>query len=198
MSNKTSSHPTESSHPTRRISWWDRLRIEWVVWSLDQRLYDLPRKARLAHRREVRQNLLSASSDLGTREALRRLGTSRELAAEYRTAQFGAGPRPHWLAAALFLLTGQLVFTALLGEATSAFADGITAADPHATGSYTWSGIAYLQSSVDYTFVDGHGDWTGGAWTPLAWVLWLGATILIGRLWRVLTNRRRHEQSVAS
>lgn len=178
-----------SSAPST-IGWIDRLRIERVVWLLDQRLYDLPRRARVAHRREVRQNLLSAAPDIGTREAVRRLGTSRDLAAEYRTAEFGSRPRPAWWTAAMFLLTGQLVLTALLAEATNAFAAGIVAADPHATGSYTWSGIAYLQSSVKYTFVDGHGDWAGGAWTPFAWALWAGSTILVGRLWRVLTHRR--------
>jgi hypothetical protein len=71
-----------------------------------------------------------------------------------------------------------------------AFAAGIAAADPHATGTYTWKGIDDLESSVTYTFVDGHGDWVGGAWTPLAWVLWAVATILVGRLWRVVTYRR--------
>jgi hypothetical protein len=177
-----------SAPPT--ITRIDRLRIELVVWTLDQRLYDLPRRSRLAHRREVRQNLLNAAADIGARPALRRLGTSRELAAEYRAAEFGSRPRPAYYTAAIFLLTGQLVFTSLLSEAASAFAAGIAAADPHATGTYTWSGIDFLQSPVSYTFVDGHGDWTGGAWTPLAWVLWAIATILIGRLWRVVTARR--------
>ena len=178
--------PTESS----TVTWLDRLRIERVVWTLDQQLYDLPRRARIAHRREVRQNLLNAAADIGVRPALRRLGSSQRLAAEYRSAEFGDRPRPAWFAAAIFLLAGQLVFTALLAEAASAFADGITAADAHATGSYTWPGIAFLQSTVHYTFVNGHGDWSGGAWTPLAWLLWAVATIMVGRLWRVVTARR--------
>lgn len=172
------------------ITWMDRLGIELVVWMLDQQLYDLPRRSRVAHRREVGQNLLNAADDIGARAALRRLGTSRELAAEYRSVEFGGRPRPAYYTAAIFLLTGQLVFTALLGEAASAFAAGIIAADPHANGTYTWNGIDYLQSTVTYTFVDGHGDWVGGAWTPLAWVLWGDATILTGRLWRVATVRR--------
>jgi hypothetical protein len=82
------------------------------------------------------------------------------------------------------------VFTAVLAEAASAFAAGIAAADPHANGAYIWNGIAYFQSTVTYTFVDGHGDWVGGAWTPLAWVLWAVATILVGRLWRAIKVRR--------
>ena len=44
-----------------RISWFERLRIEWVVWSLDQRLYDLPRRSRIEKRREVRANLITAA-----------------------------------------------------------------------------------------------------------------------------------------
>lgn len=169
-----------------KVSWIDRLRIERVVWVLDQRLYDLPRRSRIAKRREVRQNLLSAAQDIGTRAALGRLGTSAELAAEYLDAELGRGPRQSWIAAALFLFTGQLVLTSLLTDAASSFADGVTAADPSASGTYTWAGISYLQDTVTYTFVDGHGTWVGGAWTPAAWALWIVATILVGRLWRAL------------
>ena len=52
-----------------KLTWSDRLRIERVVWMLDQRLYDIPRESRIAHRREVRLNLLSAAQDIGTRAA---------------------------------------------------------------------------------------------------------------------------------
>ena len=103
-----------------------------------------------------------------------------------------------WFAAATFLLTGQLVLTSLLAEAASAFGDGITAADPDATGTYTWAGIRYLQSSVTYTFVDGEGHSVGGAWTPLAWGLWLAGTVLVGRLWRVASVRRRRRATPAA
>lgn len=177
------------------VTWIDRLRIERVVWMLDQRLYDLPRRSRIEKRREVRQNLLSAAQDIGTSSALGRLGTSAELAAEYLDVELGTGPRHSWIAAALFLLTGQLVLTSLLAEAASAFGDGITAADPHATGRYTWAGISYLQDTVTYTFVDGHGTSVGGAWTPLAWGMWLVATVLVGRLWRALPWWRRSRLS---
>ncbi len=173
------------------VSWLERLRIERVVWMLDQRLYDLPRKSRIAKRREVRANLLSAAHDVGTDAALRNLGNSHALAAEYLSAEFGDGPRPHWVAAATFFLTAQLVFTSMLSEAALAFGDGVTAANPHATGTYAWSGIAYLQDTVTYTFVDGQGQSVGGAWTPLAWAIWFVATVLVGRLWRVTRTWRR-------
>src|SRR5664279_3027641 len=114
----------------RTVSWIDRLRIERVVWALDQRLYDLPRKSRIAKRREVRQNLLTAVMDIGIADALRNLGNSRQLAADYRAAEFGDEARPSWTAAVIFLLTGQLFLTSFLSEAALAFGAGIKAANP--------------------------------------------------------------------
>ena len=179
------------------MTWLDRVRIERVVWTLDQRLYDLPRQSRIAKRREVRDNLRAATVDVGTTDALRNLGNSRQLAAEYRIAEYGDEARPFWLTAALFFLTGSLFFTAFLGEAASAFGDGIKAANPNANGTFTWSGIRYLQDTVTYTFANGKGDSVGGAWTPLAWALWIVATVCVGRLWRVASvwRRRRTQQS---
>ena len=173
------------------VTWIDRLRIERVVWALDQRLYDLPRKSRVANRREVRENLLTAAHDIGTIEAVKRLGNSRQLAAEYLSAEFGEGPRVYWVAAATFAVTAQLLFTWVLGEAASAFGDGITAANPHATGTFTWSGIRYLQDSVTYTFLHGTRSSVGGAWTPLSWAIWSAVIVLVGRLWRAPSRWRR-------
>jgi hypothetical protein len=83
----------------------------------------------------------------------------------------------------------------LLAEAANAFGHGISAADANATGTFTWPGIRYLQDTVNYRFVNGHGSSVGGAWTPLAWAIWLLATILVGRLWRVRFRRRDRRQS---
>jgi len=173
------------------VTWIDRLRIERAVWTLDQRLYDLPRRSRIAKRRELRENLLTASHDIGTSVALRRLGNARQLADDYLSAELGEGPRHSWVAAAVFALTGVFVFTALLTEATLAFGDGISSADPHATGTFTWPGIRYLQSAVTYSFTDGRGDPSGGAMTPLSWAIWIVGTILVGRLWRAVPLGRR-------
>ena len=94
------------------------------------------------------------------------------------------------------LFAGLLVLTSLLSEAALAFSDGIAAADPNATGSFTWRGVPYLQDTVHYTFVNGKVSSVGGAWTPLAWILWLVATVLVGRLWRVAAMwRRRHQNA---
>jgi hypothetical protein len=175
-------------HP---VTWTQRLRIERAVWALDQRLYDLPRRSRVAKRREVRANLLTAAHDVGTTDALRHLGNSRQLAAEYRSAEFGDEARPSWTAAAAFLLVGQFVLTTFLSQAAAAFGDGITATIPHATGTFSWHGIRYLQDTVTYHVVDGKVSSVGGAWTPLAWIIWAVATVLVGRLWRVAPTWRR-------
>ena len=180
---------------THPISWIDKLRIERAVWALDQRLYDLPRRSRIAKRREVRENLLTAASDIGAHDALQNLGGTRELAAEYRNAEFGERPRPSWVAATVFLLTAQLLSTSLLAEAANAFGDGISAADPNASGTFTWRGIRYLQDTVTYTFVNGHGSSVGGAWTSFVWAIWIVATVLVGRLWRVRFRRRDRGRS---
>ncbi|MEZ0091826.1 hypothetical protein [Streptacidiphilus sp. EB129] len=172
------------------LSWTDRLRVECLVWALDARLGDLPRRSRIAKRREVRENLRTAAMDVGITTALRNIGTSHRLAQEYRVAEYGDAARPHWIAATVFFLTAQLFLTSVLTEAAVAFGDGVEAADPHATGTYVWNGIGYLQSSVTYTFVDGQNTWTGGAWTPFAWALWIIATVLVGRVWRFRWTRR--------
>jgi hypothetical protein len=176
---------------TNEISWIDRARIERAVWLLDQRLYDLPRRSRIAHRRELRENLITASHELGARAALRNLGDPRVLAAEYLSAQYGDRARPSWIAAATFLLVGQQLFTWFLSGATAAFADGVLAGDQRASGAYRWSGITYLQSAVSYRFADGRWTAVGGAWTPLAYGLWLITALLVGRLWRVRRWNRR-------
>ena len=84
----------------------------------------------------------------------------------------------------------MLVLTSLLTESTNAFGEGITAAAPEASGSYHWDGIAYLQSSVSYTFANGVGESTGGAMTPLCYLILLLGTVYVGKLWRVPMLRR--------
>ncbi|CAN0448950.1 unnamed protein product [Phaeothamnion confervicola] len=183
---------------TNHVSLVDRLRIERAVWTLDQRLYDLPRRVRIAHRRDVRANLLAAASDVGTRTALANLGDQRRLADEYLTAEFGDGPRASLIAAAVFFLTAQLLFTSMLSEAANAFGAGIRAANPDATGTFSWHGVPYLQDRVTFTLTNGIGDSVGGAWTPLAYVLWVIATILVGRLWRLPAMWRRRRALAAT
>ncbi|GAB1641275.1 hypothetical protein [Krasilnikovia sp. MM14-A1259] len=175
---------------THTVNWLDRLRIERRVWGLDQHLYDLPRAQRIATRRDVRANLREAAADVGTTEALRRVGSSRRLAEQYLAAEFGDRPRHSWMGAfyAAFLVPLTLDF--FLAEADNAFQSGVTSADPHATGTYLWSGVSLLQSEVTYSFSNGTASTHGGAWTPFTYVAWAVITISAGRLWRI--RRRRH------
>jgi hypothetical protein len=163
----------------------DRLRIERAVWTLDQRLYELPRRSRISHRRELRGNLTAAAGEVGARAAIADMGNQSTLASDFLDAELGAGPRPSWLAAALFVLTTTLLLTSFLSDAANAYGDGIGVGDPHATGTYHWHGIAYLQSRVTFTFTDGSYSQVGGAFTPLTWILLAVGAIAIGRLWRL-------------
>ena len=173
----------------------DRLRIERVVWSLDQRLYDLPRKTRIERRRELRSNLLEAARDNGTSTALRDVGDSGTLAAEYLDAELGHGPRHSWMAAGAFLLTSTLLLNSIFFDAADAFGDGILAGNPSADDTFTWPGISYLQTAVTYSVSDGAHTFVGGAFTPLTWMLLTIGTIAVGRLWRALPMWRRHRNA---
>ena len=178
------------------INWIDRLRIERVVWSLDQRLYDLPRRSRIEKRREVRANLVTAAHDVGARTALKQLGTAPQLAREYLSAEFGDAPRHSWMAAGVFAASMPLLLNWILFEAIFAFRDGVLARDPHATGKFAWKGVPYIQSAVTYTLANGKGESLGGAWTPLVYLLLVLGTVLVGRLWRIPVARRpRRRQS---
>jgi hypothetical protein len=173
----------------------DRLRIERLVWALDQQLYDLPRRTRIATRREVRTNLVDAAREIGTSAALQRIGSSRQLAEQYLTAELGDGPRHSWVAAAYFAATAPLLLTFFLSEAALAYQHGLTAA--HASGRFFWSGVAYLQSAQTFTVDHGQVSSTAGAWTPPTYLLWIAGTIACGRLWRLLPAlRRRHTAPV--
>ena len=154
---------------THDVNLIDRLRIERVVWTLDQRLYDLPRSSRIAKRREVRQNVLAAAHDVGTPAALRQLGNGQQLAADYLAAEYGDEPRAHLTTAAVFLLTATFFLLPYLSEAANAFGQGVTAGDPNATGTFTWSGLSLIQSPVTFTFSDGVGQSTGGNLSPFGY-----------------------------
>ena len=169
----------------------DRARIERRVWSVDQRLYDLPRAARIARRRELRTNLLDAAADVGAVAALRDVGDSRTLAASYLDAELGSAPRHSWIAAAVFLFGAMLLLTSLLTDAAKAYGDGILAGNPHSSGKFTWHGIEYLQTTVNYSVANGAHTFRGGALSPIGWLLLVGTAIAVGRLWRAIPRSHR-------
>ena len=182
----------------RKLTVFDRVRIERLVWTLDQRLYDLPRTSRIAKRREVRANLLEATADRGVGEALRRIGGSRALAREYLGAEFGDRPHHSWIGAAYFAALVPLFLNFGLSEACSAYAQGLAATHPAGSGVYTWSGISYLQSPLTFTVDQGQVTHAGGAWTPIVYVIWAIGVIACGRLWRLLPPPSRRRQSAAA
>ncbi len=183
---------------TRQLTRFDRLRIERVVWVLDQRLYDIPRAARIAHRRELRQNLLTAAGEVGTRAALRNVGNGSQLAAAYLAAEFGDRPRHSWMAAGLWAATSMIFVTSILTDAANGFAAGVAAGTPHVTGTFHWGGLSLLQDTVTCASVNGHTTVTGGGLSLLAWALWLTIAVLVGRLWRApATWRARARAAVA-
>jgi hypothetical protein len=177
---------------------FDRLRIEWHVWMLDQRLYDLPRASRIARRRELRENLQVATQDIGLRQALANLGNGRMLADEYLQAEFGPAPRASWTAAAVFLCTTFLVLISLLAEATNAFRDGIVAANATANGTFHWQGVPYLQDNITYVAANGDVTYVGGALTPLSYLLVFVGAIFVGRLWRARLPWRKTSPNTAA
>lgn len=173
------------------LSVLDRLRIERVVWTLDQRLIDLPRATRIAHRRDLRTNLVDAAGDVGTTAALRDLGDASALAEDYQDAALGSGPRASYSRAGIFFFTTVLVLTSLFFDAAEGFGAGVLAADPDASGTFRWSGIPFLQTDVIATASAGDVQIVGGAFTPLTYLLLLVGAVLVGRLWRALPRRRR-------
>jgi hypothetical protein len=180
------------------LTWIDRLRIERVVWTLDQRLYDIPHGARIAHRREVRQNLLSAAQEVGTTAALRNIGSTAQLAAAYLAAEFSDRPRHSWTAAGLWAATSMLVVTAVLADAANGFATGISAANPHTTGTYHWGGLSLLQGGVTVKALGGHTTVSGGGLSVAGWALWIVIAVIVGRLWRAPGTWRRRAQPTAA
>ena len=169
------------------LTWNDRLRIERAVWAFDSLLQDLPRRSRVAKRRELRDNLRAGADDVGAAAAVRQLGDLRQLAAGYLAAEYGDWqPRPSWTSAFAGAVLSYLVLSWLLEAGSSAFRAGVLAGEPRATGSFTWNGIPYLLDDVAFTFSNGASTSVGGAWTPLAYAGVLLVTVLAGRLWRVL------------
>lgn len=180
------------------MTWQDRLRLEHAVWSLDYLLQDLPRGSRVAKRRELRDNLRSATEDVGAATAVRQLGDLRQLAAGYLTAEYGDWqPRPSWASAAGAAIVSYLFLYWLLEAASSAFRAGVLTTHPGATGRFSWDGIPYLLDHVVFTFTNGASTSVGGAWRPTAYLAVLVVSVLAGRLWRLVPRHTATPQMTA-
>lgn len=174
---------------TQPLTLNDRLRIETVVWGLDQRLYDLPRRRRIEIRREVRDNLRTAAVDVGARAAVRNIGSAADLATGYLDAELGGGRRASWLAAATFVFTALLILQSVLTDSANAFGEGVLTADPSFSGTQRWSGVSLLQTEVTATFGDHTSTFTGGALSVWGYLLLALGGVAVGRLWRALPSR---------
>jgi hypothetical protein len=170
-------------HATPR--WRDRLRIERTVWTLDAYVQDLPGRSRRAIRREMRANLRAAAEEVGSEQAIRRLGNLRRLAADYLDAEYGDGPRPHWGKAVFWVVAVEVVILGLLLAGHSAFIAGIEAADPRPDGTYNWHGLSALGVGGTVSYEDGAFAGIGIWFTQWFLLYLLGATVLGGRLWRL-------------
>jgi hypothetical protein len=176
---------------TESLTVLDRARVERAVWTFDARLQDLPRRSRIAKRRELRQNLRAAASVVGARQAVYQLGDLRALAADYLTAEYGdVGRRPSWTAAAIWIAAIDLAMLLVDHVATTAFRAGVTAANAHPTGTFHWRGIKYLISESTLTYARGTVSAIGGAWTVWVYVVMLGGAVVAGRLWRLMPGLR--------
>jgi hypothetical protein len=184
---------------THALTLIDRLRLERTVWTFDARIQDLPRKSRIARRRELRQNLQAAAEEVGARQAIRQLGDLRGLAVGYLTAEYGdASRRPSWTTVAVWIAVVDLGMLFVDHVAAAAFRSGVAAATPHATGTFHWPGVHYLISPATFTFTDGRATSLGGAWTPWVYVLMLGGAVVAGRLWRLLPQLRDRQDLKAA
>jgi len=172
----------------------DRARIERAVWTLDSYLRNLPRKSRIAKRRELRVNLRAASADVGAQEALRRLGNLRTMAAEYVVAEYG-GPGPSWIVTTYFLIAAFYFMFWLSNARIDAFRSGAIAANPHLTGVFHVTGVAYVLTNDTLTFANGKVTEIGGTLLPLVYVCIFALAVLAGRLWRVVPALR-HRRSL--
>jgi hypothetical protein len=177
-----------------RLGLGDRLIIERAVWSVDYLVQDLPWRSRVSKRRELRQDLRTAAAEVGARTAVDGLGDLRRLAQDYLAAEYGdPTQRPHWNAAAAWLVLSTAVMMLIDHVANTAFRAGVAAGGAHPTGVLTWGGIPHLLDRGTFTYGDdGHVTRLGGAWTPWVYVVILGGAVLIGRLWRMVPYLRRH------
>jgi hypothetical protein len=180
-----------------RISWFDRVRIERVLWTLDTYLQSLPAKARRGIRREMRANLRAAAAQSGAKEAVRGLGSLRQLAIGYLEAAYDDGPRPRLLRAFGWTLLAELVVLTIVFAAHSGFVDGIEAGAARPDGTFVWDTWSVVGVEGEVTFADGRRDAEGISFTPLVLVLPLLVFLVSARIWRLPRSVRRSRGAVA-
>jgi len=189
---------------SRKLTLVDRLRIARVLWTMYWRTQDLPGRVRKDVGRELRANLRAAAAEVGSAEAVRRLGNLHRLAADYLDAEYGDDqPRPHWLTGVVW---GSLVWSLILLGFTGSFIsfmEGIWAADPdgdpNSAGTYVWKPLGALGPVGEFRRYDDGGFeffLAPSLWMiPMPFVIYL----LASRGWRMLGIwRHRHDARLAA
>lgn len=164
-----------------------RLRIESAVKRLDWQLQGrVPRNRRREIRRELRANLAAAAEEVGTHEALRRLGDVRDLAAEYLEYETGRlRIRAGLLAAAVMVVFLEILGLALLESFRTGFeAGGGSGSWRYSLWPYSIEGTTGARDTWSISIA-----WSGLVGLPLlAFLVW-------SRSWRLLARRdRQHLQ----
>jgi hypothetical protein len=171
-------------------NWLDRLRIERVVWTLDTLLTIVPGKRRRAIRRETRANLRAASADVGTAEAIRRLGDLRPLAVEYTGAHYGEQRRrPSLWGALIWSQLAALALVVVTVTGLESFLDGVEAAGS-VRGTHDWTTLSPVVSG--HAEYDASGRLSGFGFeisVVFLLVYVLVALVVGGRLWRLVLWR---------
>jgi hypothetical protein len=171
----------------------DRLRVERAIWVLDTLNGDLPGRRRKAIRNELRADLWASAQEVGTAEAIRRLGNLRRLSAEYSDAEYGEdAPRPRWLKGIFWGALTDFVLMFVTAAQLAAFEAGLLAAGPGA-GEYEYRplgwGPIYNTTYDDEGFTGFYLDLVP-ALLPYAAVQ-VVAFVVGGRMWRALPKRRQ-------
>ena len=157
----------------------NKLRLEAVIQRLDWQLEGrVPRTRRREIRNELRANLAAAAEEVGTAEAIRRLGSVRDLAAEY--LEFETGRLR--VRAGVYAAVATLALLELLGLAMlHGFREGFATAGGSGRWSYAWWPFAF--EGDDRTW-SASVSWLALIGLPLlAFLLW-------ARAWRLLSRGR--------
>jgi len=181
---------------TNTLTWLDLLRIEFAIVRVDVMISALSLERQEEILGELRTNLRAASQQMGSAEAVRRLGGLRRLARSYLDVEHGdQGPRARWLIGILWMFVVEGVLLAVAVAGSQGFVDGVLATDPHASGTYAWHVLAPAAPSANFVFSDGRLDsfgltFSAPTFAVAAAALGAAALAIGARAWRSLPQWR--------
>jgi len=180
------------------LTFVDHLRIERAVWTVDTYLSVLPMRRQREIRRELRANLRASAAQVGSKAAVRNLGSLRRLSYEYLSAEYRGRPWPiPFKGAAWMIITAAFLLTAWTVAVDSFRAGLADAGAPPGTYTVHWPLFGFGGEIT----VDSSGGFTQHTFTLslLVWLAWLlGAFVVGSRLWRVIPrwwDRLRHRRA---